>query len=216
MGADARARHTTHRARLSSRRDRRQRTPPHVRHLPRLLDPGGMGAHELHPTRDTSPASFIPEGWEPIAPGRAKHAPGDNAHDYEHAPRQGCEGSRSFNPSRVVHPFPRVTRGRFAPRATRSHASGVKTSQRDGNPRTRPTRAPSLASYIPEGWEPIAPGRAKHAPGDNAFNPDSADRIRRRLSRENPRVHPGTNGSDDVPPDSRYSARRNPTPEDSP
>ena len=112
--------------------------PPPARHVHRLLHPGGMETHELHPTRALSLASFIPEGWEPIAPGRAKHAPGDNADDYEHAPRQGCGGSRSFNPSGVVHPFPTLTRGRFAPRATRSHASGVKTSRGDRVPEGQP------------------------------------------------------------------------------
>ena len=150
------------------------RTPP-----PRLFHPGGMGAHELHPTRAPSLASFIPEGWEPIAPGRAKHAPGDNAHHDEHAPRQGCEGSRSFNPSRVVDHLPPATRGRFAPRATRSHASGVKASrrdanenphtphttrlplisaQRDGNPRTPPNARPLPRLFHPEGMGADSPG----------------------------------------------------------
>jgi hypothetical protein len=69
-----------------------------------------------------------------------------------------------------------MTRGRFAPRAILFHASGVKASRRDESPRTHHAHAPSLASFIPEGWEPIAPGRAKHAPGDNAHHCEHAPR----------------------------------------
>jgi len=43
-------------------------------------------------------ASGIPEGWEPIAPGRAKHAPGERARCHESAPRQGVRRSAILQP----------------------------------------------------------------------------------------------------------------------
>jgi hypothetical protein len=159
------------------------------------------GNLRTHPPRDTSLASVIPEGWEPIAPGRAKHAPGEKARHDEHAPRQGCEGSRSFNPSGVVHPFPRVTRGRFAPRAIRSHASGVKTSQRDGNPRTPPARPhttpriltlpiceicaicgpPPITAISARGWTPSATPTARDRRDDGRRGPRPGRGVSRRI-----------------------------------
>jgi hypothetical protein len=56
----------------------------------------------------------IPEGWERIAPGRAKHAPGERRVMMDSAPRQGCEGCGFFNPCRGCCPFPREPGVRFA------------------------------------------------------------------------------------------------------
>jgi hypothetical protein len=67
----------------------------------------------------------IPEGWERIAPGRAKHAPGDRRVVMDSAPRQGGEGRGSFNPSGVVS-LSHVNPGCASrPRANCSNPSGI-------------------------------------------------------------------------------------------
>ena len=43
----------------------------------------------------------IPEGWEPIAPGRAKHAPGERRVVIESAPQRGAKAARASTPFRV-------------------------------------------------------------------------------------------------------------------
>jgi len=68
---------------------------------------------------------LTPEALQPIAPGRAKHAPGEWCLDLESAPRRGAKTREAATPAGVGDSLGARTRGCFAPRATRFNASGV-------------------------------------------------------------------------------------------
>ncbi len=67
---------------------------------------------------------FIPEGWERVAPGRAKRAPGEWVMKMRCTPAGVRRFGGGFNPSGVGFIFDALSPGRFAPGATGWNASG--------------------------------------------------------------------------------------------
>jgi len=60
----------------------------------------GWSANRSWGESATPPGLGIPKGWERVAPGRAKHAPGERGVRKGDAPRQGCEGMGRLQPLR--------------------------------------------------------------------------------------------------------------------